>query len=167
MKEGFLEVGQIVNTHGLRGEVRVTPWMDAPEDFCDLEAVYTPAGAELTIKTARLHKGSILATFDGVNSIEAAEGLKNTVLSVPREALGELPDGVYFVADLLGLTVRDETCEYGKISDVLQNGGADIYVVARPGQKDLLVPVHPEIVKSVDIAGGTVTVTLPEGLLEL
>lgn len=167
MKEGFLEVGQIVNTHGLRGEVRVTPWMDAPEDFCDLEAVYTPEGAELTIQTARLHKGSILATFDGIDSIEAAEVLKNTVLSVPREALGELPDGVYFVADLIGLTVRDESCEYGKISDVLQNGGADIYVVERSGQKDLLIPVHPDIVKSVDVASGVVTVALPEGLLEL
>lgn len=167
MKQGFLEVGQIVNTHGLRGEVRITPWMDAPEDFCSLEAVYTSEGAELTVKTARMHKGSVLATFDGIDSIEAAEALKNTVLSVPREALGELPDGVYFVADLIGLTVRDETNEYGKISDVLQNGGADIYVVKRRGQKDLLVPVHPDIVKHVDIDGGVVTVTLPEGLLEL
>lgn len=167
MKEGFLEVGQIVNTHGLRGEVRITPWMDAPEDFCGLDTVYTPDGAELTVKSARLHKGSILATFEGIDSIEAAEILKNTVLSVPREALGQLPEGTYFIADLIGLEVREEKTVYGKISDVLQNGGADIYVVQRPGQKDLLIPVHPDIVKNVDIPGGVVTVELPEGLLEL
>ncbi len=167
MTKDFLEVGQIVNTHGLRGEVRVVPWMDAPDDFLALDTVYTSEGAPLEVKSARLHKGSILAAFEGIDSLEAAENLKNMVLLAPRSAFGELPEGVYFIADLLGLTVRDETTVYGTIGDVLQNGGVDIYVVKRQGDKDLLVPANREVVKKVDLKNGTVTVQLPEGLLEL
>ena len=167
MTKDFLEVGQIVNTHGLRGEVRVVPWMDAPDDFLTLHTVYTSAGAPLEVKSARLHKGSILAMFEGIDSPEAAENLKNTVLLAPRSAFGELPEGVYFIADLLGLTVQDETTVYGTIGDVLQNGGVDIYVVKRQGDKDLLGPANREVVKKVDLENGTVLVQLPEGLLEL
>ena len=90
------------------------------------------------------------------------------MLFAERSALGELPEGVYYIADLIGLSVRKETGEeIGKIKDVLQTGANDIYVVARGGAKDLLVPVIPEVVLSVDVDGGEVTVSLPDGLEDL
>ena len=164
----LLEVGKIINTHGLRGEVKVIPWTDTPNVFEDLETIYLKNNDVLTISSVKYQKNNLIVKFKELGDINEAEKLKNQVLYAERSALGELPDGVYYIADLIGLSVRKETGEeVGKIKDVLQTGANDIYVVAREGAKDLLVPVIPNVVLSVDIDGGEVTVSLPDGLEDL
>lgn len=164
----LLEVGKIINTHGLRGEVKVIPWTDTPDVFEDLETLYLKNNDVLTISSVKYQKNNLIVKFKELGDINEAGKLKNQVLYAERSALGELPDGVYYIADLIGLSVRKETGEeVGKIKDVLQTGANDIYVVAREGAKDLLVPVIPNVVLSVDIDGGEVTVSLPDGLEDL
>lgn len=164
----LLEVGKIINTHGLRGEVKVIPWTDTPDVFEDLETLYLKNNDVFTISSVKYQKNNLIVKFKEVGDINEAEKLKNQVLYAERSALGELPEGVYYIADLIGLSVRKETGEeVGKIKDVLQTGANDIYVVAREGAKDLLVPVIPNVVLSVDIDGGEVTVSLPDGLEDL
>lgn len=167
----LLEVGKIINTHGLRGEVKVAAWTDTPDVFEDLEYVYAKrrtGNERLTIAGIKYQKNNIIVKFDELKTIEEAEKLKNTVLCAERAMLGELPEGVYYIADLLGCTVRSEEGKtYGTISDVISTGANDVYTVKREGMKDLLVPVTDEVVINVDIASKTVTVRLPEGLEEI
>ncbi len=166
--ENLLEIGKIVNTHGLRGEVKVVPWTDSPEDFCDLAVVYIKEKNEykkLTIDTVRFQKNNVLVGFEEYNDINEILHLKNTVLYADRDDLGELPEGVYYIVDLIGLEVYTESDEYiGTIADVFNAGASDIYDVKREGKKNLLLPVIDEVVRKVDIENGRVTVNIMEGL---
>ena len=165
-----LEVGKIVNTHGLKGEVKIVTWTDTPDVFEDIEYVYAKKKHEeikLTTKNIKYQKNNIIVKFAEINSIEEAETFKNSVLSCDREQLGELPDGVYYIADLIGCTVFENEKELGKISDVFNTGANDIYAVSRPQQKDLLIPVLEETIKKVDIENKRIDVVLIEGLDEL
>ena len=167
----LLEVGKIINTHGLRGEVKVAAWTDTPDVFEDLDVVYLKKRTEnvkLTIKNVKYQKNNLIVKFAEYNDINDVEVLKNSVLYAERSALGELPDGVYYIADLIGMTVKKENGEViGKIKDVLQTGANDVYVVAREMQKDMLIPVIDEVVLSVDTEICEVTVSLMEGLEDL
>lgn len=167
----LLEVGKIVNTHGLRGEVKVVPWTDYPEQFEDIEYAYVKTKDDyerLTLSGVKYQKGNIIVRFGEITDINDAEKYKNRVLYAERDMLGELPDGVYYIADLIGLTVvTDDGREIGKISDVINTGASDIYEVKRDGMKDLLIPVTDETVLNVDIDGGSVTVHLIDGLEDL
>ncbi len=165
-----LEVGKIVNTHGLKGDVKIVTWTDYPDVFEDIEYVYAKRRKEeikLTLKNIKYQKNNIIVKFSEINSIEEAETFKNSVLTADREMLGELPEGVYYIADLIGCTVFEDDKELGKISDVFNTGAADIYAVSRPQNKDLLIPVTDETVLRVDIENKRVDVRLIEGLDEL
>lgn len=165
-----LEVGKIVNTHGLKGEVKIITWTDTPDVFEDIEYVYAKKKHEqvkLTVKNVKYQKNNIIVKFAEINSIEEAETFKNNVLSCEREMLGELPEGVYYIADLIGCTVFEGDNELGKISDVFNTGANDIYAVSRPQKKDLLIPVTDETVLNVDIENKRINVKLIEGLDEL
>ena len=166
-----LEVGKIVNTHGLRGEVKIVTWTDYPEVFEDLEYVFAKKKTEeikLNLKNIKYQKNNIIAKFLEINSIEEAETFKNCVLTAERDMLGELPEGVYYIADLIGCEVfSDEGQNLGKISDVFNTGANDIYAVSAPQRKDMLIPVTDDTVKSVDIENKKVIVHLIEGLEDL
>lgn len=167
----YLEVGKIVNTHGLRGEVKVVPWTDYPDDFEDIEYVYAEkrgARERLDIKNIKYQKNNLIVKFAQINDINEAETYKNLVLTADRDVLGELPEGVYYIADLIGLEVVKETGEkIGEISDVINTGANDIYVVKREGKRDMLIPVIDDVVKNVDLENRKVTVELMEGLEDL
>ncbi len=166
-----LEVGKIVNTHGLKGEVKIVTWTDYPEVFEDLEYVFAKKKTEeikLNLKNIKYQKNNIIAKFSEINSIEEAETFKNCVLTAERDMLGELPEGVYYIADLIGCEVfSDEGENLGKISDVFNTGANDIYAVSAPQRKDMLIPVTDDTVKSVDIKNKKVIVHLIEGLEDL
>lgn len=166
-----LEVGKIINTHGLRGEVKIQPWTDSPEVFADLPYVFLAEKTgelKLTVKQVKYQKNNIIVKFAEINSIEEAERYKNCVLTAQRDMLGQLPEGVYYIADLIGLTVETEDgTVLGKITDVFQTGANDVYTIDRPEGKPLLLPAIPEVVRQVDIPGGKITVRLLEGLLDL
>lgn len=166
-----LEVGKIVNTHGLKGEVKIVTWTDFPEIFEDLEYVYAKKKNEeikLNLKGIKYQKNNIITKFSEINSIEEAETFKNCVLLADREMLGELPEGTYYIADLIGCEVFDKENNWlGKISDVFNTGASDIYAVSAPQRKDLLIPVTDETVLSVDIKEKKVIVHLIDGLEDL
>ena len=166
-----LEVGKIVNTHGLKGEVKIVTWTDYPEVFEDLEYVFAKKKTEeikLNLKNIKYQKNNIIAKFSEINSIEEAEIFKNCVLTAERDMLGELPEGVYYIADLIGCEVfSDEGENLGKISDVFNTGANDIYAVSAPQRKDMLIPVTDDTIKSVDIENKKVIVHLIEGLEDL
>lgn len=166
--ENLLEIGKIVNTHGLRGEVKVVPWTDSPDDFCDVSIVYIKNKNEykkLTIDGVKFQKNNVIVKFEEYNDINEILPFKNAVLYACRDDLGELPEGVYYIVDLIGLKVYTEDNEYiGEIADVFNAGASDIYDVKREGKKNLLLPVIDEVVKSVDIENGRVTVNVMEGL---
>ncbi|MCH5210055.1 MAG: ribosome maturation factor RimM [Oscillospiraceae bacterium] len=167
----LLEVGKIVNTHGLRGEVKVVPWTDYPEVFEDIEYVYIKRRNEserLNIKGIKYQKNNLIIKFEEIKDIDEAQKYKNQVIYAEREMLGELPEGVYYIADLIGLeVVTDEGEKIGVIADVFNTGSNDIYDVKREGKKNLLLPVIDEVVLSIDIDSKKVTVHMMEGLDEL
>lgn len=162
----YLEVGKIVNTHGLRGEVKVIPWTDNAETFECIKKVCLPDKTELSVTGVKYQKNNIILKFAQINHIDEAIPLKGKVISASRDELGE-PDG-YYIADLIGLEVFDEDgVLLGKISDVLQTGANDVYEVARKGAKPLLLPVIDSVIKAVDLDNSRVTVRLIDGLLDL
>ena len=167
----LLEVGKIVNTHGLRGEVKVVPWTDYPEVFEDIETVYIKKKSEyerLDIAGIKYQKNNLIIRFAQLKDINEAEKFKNQVLYAEREALGELPEGVYYIADLIGLdVVKEDSEKVGVIADVFNTGSNDIYEVKREGQKNLLLPVIDDVVLDIDIENKRVTVRMMEGLEDL
>ncbi len=168
MENNLIEVGKIVNTHGLRGDVKVVAWMDYPEDFEQLTTVYIKTRTELkklTVKNVKYQKNNLIVGFNELKDINEAEPFKNSVLYADRDELGELPDGVHYIVDLIGLDVVNEEGEkIGVLADVFNTGANDIYDVKREGKKNLLLPVIDDVVKSIDIENGVITVHVMEGL---
>ncbi|MGN0163062.1 MAG: ribosome maturation factor RimM [Candidatus Ornithomonoglobus sp.] len=168
MDNSLLEIGKIVNTHGLRGEVKVVPWMDYPEDFEELESIFIKTRKEMKpveIENVRYQKNNLIVKFKGFDDINEIEQYKNCILYADREELGELPEGVHYIVDLIGLDVVNEEGEkLGVLADVFNTGANDVYDVKREGKKNLLLPVIDEVVKEIDVEGGKITVHVMEGL---
>lgn len=167
----LLEVGKIVNTHGLRGEVKAVPWTDYPEVFEDIEYVYVKrrtGNERLDISGIKYQKNNLILRFEQIKDINQAEAYKNLVLYAERDMLGELPEGVYYITDLIGCeVVKEDGGKVGVIADVFNTGSSDIYDVKREGRKNLLIPVIDEVVLKVDINDKKVTVRMMEGLEDL
>lgn len=167
----LLEVGKIVNTHGLRGEVKVVPWTDYHEVFEDIDFVYVKKKSEyerLDVKGIKYQKNNLIVRFSQITDINMAEKYKNQVIYAEREILGELPEGVYYIADLIGLDIVTEDGEkIGTVSDVFNTGSNDIYEVKREGKKNLLLPVIDDVVLNIDVDGGKITVRMMDGLEDL
>ncbi len=168
MDNSLLEIGKIVNTHGLRGEVKVVPWMDYPEDFEELENIFIKTRKEMKpveIENVRYQKNNLIVKFKGFDDINDIEQYKGCILYADREELGELPEGVHYIVDLIGLDVVNEEGEkLGVLADVFNTGANDVYDVKREGKKNLLLPVIDEVVKEINVEGGTITVHVMEGL---
>lgn len=169
--DNLLEIGKIVNTHGLRGEVKIVPWTDTPDVFEDIETVYIKKKNEyneLTIKGIKYQKNNIIVKFAELSDISEAELLKNTVVYTTRDQLPELEEGVYYITDLIGCRVIDDNGEnVGELVDVLPTGSNDVYVIKRPEKKDLLLPVIEDAVLNVDIENKVVMVHILDGLEDL
>ena len=168
MRNTTLQVGEIVNTHGLRGEAKIVPWLDMPEDFECLKTVYADIAGKketFTVASVKYQKANIIVKFREVPDIDAAEKLKRTVLYVDREQLGEPEEG-YYICDLLGINViTDDGIELGKIVDVFSTGSNDVYTVRGADGKEVLLPVIDDVVLSVDIDAEVCKVHLLEGLI--
>ena len=166
MRHEILELGKVVNTHGIRGELKIQPWCDEPELFHELEYFYIN-GKKYEILRTRIHKNCIIAQVEGISSINEAELLKNCVITIEREALGELPDGTYYIADLEGLEVRTlEGKVLGRIDEIIKTGSNDVYVLKETGGKPVLIPVIEDVVKEVNVEEGYVLVELLKGLID-
>ena len=163
MELPLITAGQIVNTHGIRGEVKLLPQGLAPEELTGCTLLYI-GGRPYTCTASRIHKGCLLAKLEGVGDMDAALALKGCQVKVRREDV-PLPPGEYFDEELVGLAVRDaETGEaLGKLEEVLSYPAHKIYVV-RGGRDEVLIPAVPAFIAGIDMAGGTVDVYMMEGL---
>ncbi len=166
--ENLLQVGVITTTHGIRGEVKVFPTTDDPKRFLDLKNVILDDGKttlDLEIQNVKFFKNLVILKFKGIDNINDIEKYKKAGLYVTREDAVELEKDEYFIADLIGMDViSDEGEQLGKISDVLQTGANDVYVISSKGQKDLLLPAIHECVLDVNVEERTMKVHLMPGL---
>ena len=117
MKQRFLEAGQIVNTHGIRGEVKIVPWCDSPEFLCGFDTLYIDE-APIRLRAARPHKGNVLAALEGVDTVEGAMALKGKTVHIDRADV-TLPEGRHFLADLIGLRVVDADNGAAKLAKLI------------------------------------------------
>ena len=165
MKEQFLEAGEIVNTHGVQGEVKIQPWCDGPDFLCQFDTLYLD-GTPVRLLSARVHKTCVLATLEGVNDVNAAMRLKGRVVSIDRTKV-TLPEGRHFLADLMGLTVLDAAtgAELGKITDILTPPAHEVYVVRGTG-KEYLIPAVDAFIAETNVDEGFIKVNLIEGMGE-
>lgn len=151
-KQIFLEAGEIVGTHGVRGEVRVRPECDSPEMFCTLRTVYFDDAGKRSVRVkSRVHKNIALAKLAGVDTVENAAALRGTMLYLNRHDIN-LERGQYFIRDLIGAQVVD--CEtgavYGECTDVTHTGSNDVYHMKTRDGKEILIPAIPDVVREVD-----------------
>ena len=168
----FISIGQIVNTHGVKGEVKVKVFSDSLDRFEGMKRIDAAAaedGADartLTICGLRYQKDMVLLTFEGIMDLTGAEKLKNFFLLVQESDLPPLPEGRYYIYQLEGITVWEKDVCYGRLTEVLQPGGNDVYIV-NDGKREILIPALKTVIKSVDIGQGRMEVELPAGLLEI
>lgn len=166
--ESLLEVGQIVNTYGIKGFVKVNPLVDNNNQFKTFKTLYIQQKndiKELTVEEVKFSKNLVLLKFKGIETIEQAEGYRNYYLQAKRSDI-KLEKGAYFIVDLIGLEVYTETGEFlGILKEVLQPGANDVYVVKNEENNEILLPVIPDVVKQVDIDGKKIIINLIEGLI--
>ena len=170
MVEQF-RVGVITSTHGLKGEVKVFPTTDDPGRFRKLKKVTLDLGSEkrqLKVRKVSFFKQFVILGFEGLDTIEDVERLRGKDLLVDRKDAIALPEGRYFIADLIGLRVINEQDEeIGILQDVLETGVNDVYVAVRPDGRELLLPVIDECVLETDPDAGYVRVHVMPGLEDL
>lgn len=165
----YFEIGQIVNTNGLKGFVKVKPFTDDIKEFETFETIYVQKKTELIefkIESVRYAKNMVLLKLKGIDDIDSAEALRNLYIKVSREQLPELQENSYYIVDLLEcevVTVEGECL--GKMDDVFNTGSNDIYVVKNGEGKQILLPAIKEVIKNVDIPNRKITVKLMEGLI--
>ena len=161
MKERFIEAGEVVNTHGVRGEVKIIPWTDSAEFLAAIRTLYID-GRAVKVRAARVHKGTVLAALEGVEDVNAAMRLKGRRVFIDR-ADAKLPEGGYFIQDIIGAEVVTEDGEsIGALAEVIDAPASMIYVVR--GERERLIPAGPEFILKTDADAGLITVRLIEGM---
>lgn len=165
----YIEIGQIVNTNGLKGVVKVNPFTDDISKFEDLKYVYIQLKNELKkvkIEQVRYNKNQVLLKLEGIDSIEEAEKYRNFYLKTEKESQEDLGEDTYYIVDLIGLYVYSDKNEYlGKIEDVFPTGSNDVYVVKDNLGKQILIPAIADVVKEVDLKNKKMTINLIPGLI--
>ena len=169
MGKEFLEAGKIVGTHGIRGELRVEPWCDSADFLTGFKTLYWNGG-ETPVKVlgARVHKSLVLMKLEGVESATQGDLLRGKVLYLARKD-AKLPEGRYFIQDLIGMKVQDAetSAVYGKVQEVFQTGANDVYCVSGEDGKEILLPAIKDCILKVDLEKQEMLVHVLPGLLDL
>ena len=164
----YIECAKIINTHGCHGGLKLESWCNTPEELAELKRVYLRSGESYrlcqVLKSA-IFKQFVLVELDGVDTMDQAMALKGSILYAKREDF-QLSEGEYFIADLIGLDVihADSGKVYGKLSEMINRGASDIYVIMTPNGERMM-PVVEEFVDHVDIQKG-IFVRPIEGMLD-
>ena len=158
MKLQFIEAGQIVTTHGVRGEVKVLPWLDSVEDLCDFDRCRID-GKDYEIETCRIQKTCNLVKLSGVDTMEDAQKLRGKTVHLYRE---DIDDDIIFAAELIGVEVFCEDTLIGTVADVLDYPGNKVYVVR--GEYEYMIPAVSAFVLNTDMAENRMDVRLIEGM---
>lgn len=169
MKQEYFEIGQIVNTFGIKGFVKVNPFTDDLDRFEELKSVFIVKNKELInfeIEEVKYQKHVVLIKFKGINDINMAEKYKGCYIKINRKDARKLPKDTYFIADLIGLNVYDEDGNLlGKLEDIYNNKSHDIYVVKNDLGKQILLPSTKEVIKQINIDENKIIVKLIDGLI--
>jgi 16S rRNA processing protein RimM len=158
MKLQFIKAGEIVTTHGVRGEVKVLPWIDSPEDLCEFERCRID-GKEYTMDTVRVQKTCNLVKFRGIDTMEAAQAMRGKIIELYRE---DIDDEVIFGDELIGVEVFAEGEKLGKIVDVLDYPSHAVYVVK--GKHEYMIPAVNQFILSTDLDKNEMQVKVIEGM---
>ena len=158
MRLQFIEAGEIVTTHGVRGEVKVLPWLDSPEDLCDFDRCRID-GREFAIEACRVQKTCNLVKLSGIDTMEEAQLMRGKTLVLYRE---DIDDDIIFAAELIGVEVFCEDAFIGKIADVLDYPGNKVYVVR--GEYEYMIPAVSAFVLNTNMADNRMDVRLIEGM---
>ena len=158
MKLQFVEAGEIVTTHGVRGEVKVLCWLDDPEMLCEFDRCRI-AGKDYTMEQVRVQKNCNLVKLSGIDSMEAAQAMRGKIIELYRE---DIDDEVIFAAELIGVEVFCDGNSIGKIKDVLDYPGNSVYVVK--GEHEYMIPAVKQFILSTDVDGNRMDVKLIEGM---
>ena len=163
MKQPFLEAGQIVNTHGIRGEVKIQSWCDTPEFLCGFSTLYLD-GSPIQVRSARPHKGCAIVSLEGVDDVNQAMVLKGKTVCIRRED-AHLPKGHFFLADVEGLPVYDAASGalLGTVTEVLTPPAHNVYIVTGTGKR-YMIPAVDAFVAETNIDDGYLKVNLIEGM---
>ena len=166
----YLEIGKIVSTHGINGEVRVQPWCDDGKFLLKFKTLYYDAEGKKSVKviSGRVHGNVVLLKLDGVTSINTASLLRERVLYMCRDDV-KIKDGSYFIQDLIGCKVYDADNEsrcYGTLTDVTKTGANDVWHITDDNKKEVLIPAIPDVVIQVDIQKETVVIRPLGGLFD-
>ncbi|MDE7242110.1 MAG: ribosome maturation factor RimM [Desulfovibrio sp.] len=170
MPEGYVELGAVARPHGIRGELAVDWYADAPPaEFPRLWLIRR--GAEpraVEVLASRLHKGRPLLTLAGVDSRDAAEALRGALLCVPRAELPEPPEGEAYLADLMGAdVVLPDGSRVGRLDHVEQPAGQEIWAIRTDDGREILFPAQAGFIRSFDLAARRVCIEPPPGLLDV
>ncbi|MBR6791144.1 MAG: 16S rRNA processing protein RimM [Oscillospiraceae bacterium] len=167
MQNGLLEIGKIVAVHALKGEVRVQPWCDTPDFLTEFDELCLD-GKWLEVESARVHKNIVILKLEGINTPELAQKQIDKILYIDRDQV-ELPEGTYFVQDLIGLKVIDADDPekvYGTLTDVSETGANDVYHILFENGKTQYIPAIPQVVIETDLEGGVMVIRPLEGLFD-
>ena len=168
--EKYLEIGQIVNTFGIKGKVKIVPFTDDITRFDELKEIYVEKKNELKlfqIEQVNYKKNMVILKLKGIETVEEAEKLRNCYLKIDRKDAKKLPKDTYFIVDLLGLDVyTDEGKLLGKVDDIYNAGSSDIYVVKDELGKQILLPAIKDVLKEVDLENQKIIVHLIKGLVD-
>lgn len=157
----YLEIGKIINTQGIKGEVKIEPWTDDAEFLMQFKTFFIDE-KPYKLLSGRVHKNFLIAQLEGVDDVNDAMVLKNKVIMGNREDI-KLEDGFFFIQDIIGSSVLDEDgTELGKLTDVLDLPAGNVYVVK--GEREILIPAVPQFIIKTDVEAGVVTVRLIDGM---
>lgn len=166
----MIRVGKITNTHGLKGALKVQPLTDYPERFEEILDLYVVDGEKkekITIDSIKYQKNNLILEINEIKDMNQAELYKGKYLFIEKEDARPLPEGRYFIFQLVGLNVYEGDTLLGVISEVIQTGSNDVYVVKREkGKKDILIPALKKVVKDIDLENKRMQVELLEGTLD-
>ena len=169
MLKQYLEIGQIVSTHGVKGELRVNPWCDSPEFMKKFKTLYFDNNGEKAVKvlSCRPHGNVVILQIEGINSVEEAQKLRNKILFMSRKD-AKLGKGDWFIQDLIGCTVYDADDNakiYGTLTDVAQTGANDIWYIEN-NNKEYIIPAIKDVVINVDVENESVYIRPLRGIFD-
>ena len=163
-----IAVGKIVNTHGVKGELKIFPFTDKPAQFKKWKRVFVVQGENVTeypLLAARVVKNTVLVKLEGIDDMNGALALRDAMVEIPQSGLPILPEDEYYVTDLIGMSVFDEAdMRIGTITDVLETGSNDCYNIKRDSGAEFYLPALKTVVLQVDVAAKKMIVRIPEGL---
>ncbi len=167
----YIETGEIISVHGVRGEVKVYPWADYPEFLEEFDTFYIQKNKmhyqRMTATSVRTHKNTVLIQFEGIDNVELARNLVGKTLYLDKDEI-ELEEGTFFIADLIGCDVVDhETGEsVGTVTDVQNHGASDIYYIQGKNGQEYLFPAVDEFLVETDIEAKTIKIKVIEGMFD-